>query len=336
MILYIGKAGLSLPEQKDLFQFLYLYYKEGTNAYYILDNYKNVVKKSRKPLIKRVLGLLKKGSSFSDALLSGSLIGSNARLYLFIAKETGNMETAIEDIYEMLSNKIVEHNKMLSKIFYPATLSLLVIILIPVFSTIIIPQISNYYKYYQLKTPLLLVLFYPSNLLIIIFAIFVIGTFGFFMFKRNKAMVMKLPLIKSIMFRHFQKSLFTIYQASIKYHISFDYLIDKYNEVQNNFHESYLFSTLSLLIKQGKGLPEAMESMAILKKYKPIFSQQVENTKKISIIEKMIKELNLNEEEHYDRLANLIVLLIMLVIGGIVFMFGYIMLSPLQQIINVI
>ena len=336
LILFKAKVHLSLNEQKELFQYLYLYYKEGSNIYYIIENYKNVINKSKKQLIKRVLALLKKGNGFTDILLSGSLLGSSSRIYLFIAKETGSMETAIREIYEMVSNKIVENKKIFSKAFYPLLLFLLVILLIPIFSAIIVPQISSYYKYYQLKSPFILTLFQPRNLLIANIFILFIGTLSFVLFKQNYSIIARLPLLKNIMNKQFQKSLFIIYLASIKYNLSFDYLIDRYIEAQNSYYESYLLSTLSLLIKQGKSTVETMDSMAVMKKYKPIFSPQIENVKKIVIIEKMLKELNLNEQEYYDRLANLGVLFIMLIVGMLVFMFGYIMLSPLQQIINVI
>jgi len=329
------KAKLAETKQKELLQFLQLYYMEGQNLYYLIGSYRKVADRSNLGLIKRIHCLIKAGYSFATILSMNVLFDSQILMNFSMAENSGDISRAISLSEEYIIEKIDRKKQLASKMFYPILLTCSVVGILFFISVTLVPQFKSFFASYDIKEPVILTMLSVDKLVLFFCSL------GLLFLLTNKLKIatrylIKLPVFKYLAALRFQHKFFSLYLNSIRYDIPLDKLIDTYILNDENETDVYYLSTISLQIKQGIQISEALNQPLIMNKYKNLFVMSFDRDKEQTLLKRIIKDNQREQQDHYNRVANISSIITMIFVGVLVFLLGYLMMIPLQNLSNVI
>ncbi|OGI10928.1 MAG: hypothetical protein A2Y40_10485 [Candidatus Margulisbacteria bacterium GWF2_35_9] len=331
------RATLSLDHQKDLFRFLNLYYIEGQNLYYMIQVYVKTLTGPKKRLFRKILMLMRHGVSFVDIITNSKMCNSELNMILSLSDKVGNYGQLFNSAYELSSNKISDRHQLTSKLSYPIMLLVMVSSLLVFISLVLIPQFRGFYVSYNIDLPLLIrALEWPYLLAYAAILSVIIVTIGIFGKTVNQNLLLHIPVVSKGIKLRFQNLLFKIISYAIMYRIPINLLIDKVLENEKSMIHKFYLSTISILIKQGKQLSEILDIPIIEKKYQNVLVFAQGQDKQQMIMSKMIIENKEDQEAYYQIIVNITGFLAMIFAGLLVFLIGYLMMSPLQNMSNIL
>jgi len=336
-ILFKQAAKLSLKQQMEFFRFLSLYYVEGQNTYYLVQIYAKSILGPKKRLYKKILSLMKQGDSFFEILNNNRMCSADLSMILSLADQIGNLDQVFTNSNEFISDKIKEQNLLRSKIAYPVVLILMVMVLLVFVSTVLVPQFKGFYEIYNVATPILIKLLETRWLflygVILLISIFLIKISAKYI---NKKYLLKLPFVSKGIKLKFQNMLFRILKYAKVYGVPTNLLLDRMIDVERNDLHKFYLSTLSIQLKQGKEISETLKLPIIEERFQRLLAFAHGQQKESEILEKMIIENKESYEAYYRTIIGIASFLAMLFSGLLVFVIGYLMMSPLQNISNIL
>lgn len=299
----------------------------------MLQVYAKSVSGTRRRLFRKILRLMKGGSSFVDIVIKNCICSSDLNMLLSLADQIGNLGQVFNNLHEYLSDRIREKNQLMSKISYPIILLIMIASLLVFVATVLIPQFKGFYESYNVEIPLIIKLLemrflivYCVVLIVVILVLSIMGK------KINKKLLLSVPIVSTGIKLKFQNMLFQIMKYSIIYGVPVNHLIDKVMDTERSVLHKYYLSTISILLKQGNQISEVLDIPIIEQKYQKVLEFAQGKEKEKEILDSMIIENKENNERYYDVLVSVAGFVAMAFAGLIVFLIGYLMMSPLQNI----
>ncbi len=340
-IYVIGKvlAKLGLAQQKEFIRFLQIYYQKGESLFAVLEKYRTTVSKNKKRLYTTILQQLSKGRSFPDILKTNKILNEDSMLLFNVASLTGDYSKAIEQSSEQLNSLIEAKQKTAKQLAYPVLLSLAVVVVVILFSTAILPQMTSLYQSYNIQIPLIFEVMKPATLLGLTVILGVVAILALWIWRiLSPSLKIKFPIMGSLLKIRFQDKYLYVLYTTQKHFIALDKMLDLVLESEKSKTNCYYFSTISNLLKQGKSIEQAINLPIIADKYR-VLLRDYENINKesfLKILEALILENRKDYERYFEVLCRLLYGIVLIVISMFVYAFSYILMQPLSNINQII
>lgn len=334
-VLSRSQVRLPLKEQAAFFEFIQLYFKSNRNLYYLIREYSKICRKKYQDIFRQIAYLLQTGRALSSIFSESSLIHKGLILYFTIAEETG------EDLFGRVQNELkqqVEFRKMLAqKMGYPLFLCGLVFVVGQIFDASMLPQLKQLYQMHELDLPIFLQIFsFRLSSIIVALVVAIIAGAVMVLTHWFPLLLLSVPIVRGFFLLDFQKQLFMIWLMAIQYNRSIDRLLDIVLSKERMPVRKYLLSTVSYGFKQGKPVKDVMNNACIEQRYKSLFAMEDVSEKMEGLFEVFIDELTSRQKQWWTVFSQSLNIFIIVFISVVVFIIGYLMLSPLTVMIEAI
>jgi type II secretory pathway component PulF len=333
----ISKMTLPLAMQKEIFLFLSLYYSEGENVYNLLLKYQQFAEKKIKKVNKFILLSLRKGLGLVDIIKDSDIFEQEVSSFLSVFSLSFSNKDAFVKIVFFLNQKIKNRKEFLKKLTYPAILLFSCIAMLFFVSEQVIPNFMFFFDDSGSEIPIFLKLMTREYLWRILSFSGVIILFIIFIIKMMPVKIKTKISFFNFMYKtKFQLIFWQICLIAIDTGSSLEDLINEYLKKEKNTLISFYLSTILSRLSRGQPFDKAIDIPLIDKKQKVITTLATDNKRKQHLYLRFLEEAEQNNILFQSQVANMVSVFSLFFIALIIFLLGYVMITPLRQISEII
>lgn len=344
----VSRQKLNRNESHCFFSTLYELYKSGLALADCLALIERSADNSKIRLFSHELNrAIKSGQSLSGAINASSYSIVNSHIEIIkIGETSGNLEQVLHSICLILKKNISLRKKLLSALIYPACVIFITIIVLSILFVFIIPQFqiiySNSNATLPMFTQLLLII---SNhflsmastflllILLICFSIYYLSKKYYRIQTIIQSVVLKLPLIKSIIMISQQAKIAFALQITLSSGITLESALEQcINSTEIVKLKKYL-TNITTLVKSGRGLSNSLELNPLFTNAALHQVRMAENTGQLDYCFNQINhQLTDQLDQIIENLSQLIEPFIIIFLGGMIGLIIIAMYLPIFQL----
>ena len=298
-----------------------------------------------KMVLSQVRQMVKEGSSLAEAMKASSSVFSNLYISMIQAGESsGTLDIVLNRLADFMENQMKLQNRIRAALAYPFFMTVVMILVVAIIVTFVIPKVTKIFADVGRALPIYTqILIAVSDFLKAYWwLLLILGGFGWYMLKKYlntkngrefyDTWVLRVPIfgkiIRMISVSRFARTLSTLLSSGVPLPLSMDIV----KNVVNNVVLARAINEAKVAIIEGASIAEPLRKSRL---FPPLIIHMIAVGEKSGELEAMLAKVSDSFDNEVEAkvagLTSLLEPIIILVMGGIIFMMMISILLPIFQ-----